>query len=182
MRLTALFAMFLCATAVLANSDRESTLSNSLVLQLTQKSDPFTLMASWVNAGPQALVLNIGMLLGNGRGQFPVLIRFQLTTPEGERRKLTPRGPTATGGRIDPMIIPLPPGAMYTITLHLAEYGAPEDRTWRWAWQPGSYTLTAPYIGRGVPVGTTNLDRRGMALMPYWTGTVDSNTLRFTVQ
>jgi hypothetical protein len=171
----------LCTTPALTNPNRESQGSNSLLLQLTQRSNPFTLVATLVNAGPQALVLNVGMMLGNGRGQFPNEIHFWLTTPKRKRLTLMPRRGGIIGGRIDPMIIPLPSGATYSIKLDLADYWAPEDRTWRWALHPGSYTLTGRYIGRGVPVGTTNLDMRGIALMSYWTGTIDSNILKFTV-
>jgi hypothetical protein len=39
------------------------------------------------------------------------------------------------------------------------------------------YTIQAQFIGRGVSQAETNLDVKGIALMPYWIGTVASNSV-----
>jgi hypothetical protein len=177
----ALLFVSICTLPVLATSHQDPDGSDSLHLLLAEKDDPFTVTASLVNTGPQALVLNLGMMLGNGKGQFPNLIEFQLTTPEGELLNLTPRlGGIA--GRIDPMIVPMPSGATYSLRIDFSEFWAPPNRTWTSVLPAGAYTLTAQYTGRGVPFRTANLDMKGVALMPYWTGTVKSNTLRFTIK
>jgi hypothetical protein len=39
------------------------------------------------------------------------------------------------------------------------------------------YTVQAQFTGEGVNQAEANLDVKGIALMPYWTGTLVSNTV-----
>ena len=75
-------------------------------------------------------------------------------------------------GRMDPMVVPLPAGATFTVAIDLEDYVAPKEKIWNLDLTPGRYTLSAEYA---------NLDMQGISLMPYWTGTVNSKTLPFTL-
>jgi hypothetical protein len=45
--------------------------------------------------------------------------------------------------------------------------------------RPGTYFLEAQFSGRGLTQPEANLDVKGLALMPYWTGSITSNRLQF---
>jgi hypothetical protein len=45
--------------------------------------------------------------------------------------------------------------------------------------KPGTYFLEAQFSGRGLTQQEANLDVKGLALMPYWTGSITSNRLQF---
>ncbi len=66
--------------------------------------------------------------------------------------------------------------------MDLNQYDAPEERVWKLDLSPGSYALRAEYTGVGVPQRAANLDMLGLSLMPYWTGTIESSLLNFTVK
>ena len=65
--------------------------------------------------------------------------------------------------------------------MDLASYISAKEHVWELELVPGRYKLSAEYVGAAVSRRQANLDMQGMALMPYWTGTVDSNTLPFTL-
>jgi hypothetical protein len=80
-------------------------------------------------------------------------------------------------GRVDPMVVPLPVGATFSIAADLAKYapfGAEPLKL-----TPGEYSLQARF--EGMKAIDPNLDMPGVQLMPYWVGTVVSNRLRFEI-
>jgi len=167
----------------IAVSQVDGNAPSSLRLVLAQeKEDPPSLVAQVINSGPQPLILNIGMMLANGRQQFADRIQLQLTRPDKTVVHLHMRGPGAIAGRIDPMFIPLPPNASYSLELDLNQYCAPKEHVWKLDLPPGSYALRAEYTGVGVQQRAANLDMQGLSLMPYWTGTIQSGVLNFTVK
>lgn len=133
------------------------------------------------NAGAQALVLNLGIMLGNGKTQYADRIHLLLTGSDGKRLHLDMLGPAMVNGRVDPMVVPLPPGATFTLPIDLRNYIAPREKVGDLALDPGHYTLTAEYEGVGVSQASANLDMKGIALMPYWIGDLDSPALPFTL-
>ena len=173
----------LLSVSGVAVSQVDNNAPSSLRLVLAQEKEGAPgLVARLVNSGLQPLILNIGMMLANGRQQFADRIRLQLTRLDKTVLHLHMLGPGVIGGRIDPMVIPLPPNATYSLELDLNQYNAPEEHVWKLDLSPGSYALRAEYTGVGVPQRAANLDMLGLSLMPYWTGTIESSLLNFTVK
>jgi hypothetical protein len=133
------------------------------------------------NAAQKDLVVNLGMILANGRMQYPNAVILVLTDAQGKSRRLDLREPRAIGGRVDPFVLPIPIGATFSIPVDLDKYWAAESKEFDYKLKPGTYSLEAQFTGRSVSQQEANLDVKGIALMPYWTGTVASNQLRFEV-
>jgi hypothetical protein len=133
------------------------------------------------NAGQKDLVVNLGAMLANGKRQYPNAVVLVLTDAQGKSRRLDLREPGAIAGRVDPFILPIPIGATFSIPVDLDKYVAAESREFDYKLKPGSYLLDAQFTGRSVSQQEANLDVKGIALMPYWTGTVASNQLRFEI-
>jgi hypothetical protein len=134
------------------------------------------------NPGNQDLVLNLGIELANGAKQYPDAVSYTLTTPDGRALHLESMEPGFIAGRVDPMIVPLPAGAMFSFLVDLNEYAAPKEKIWQLAFPPGRYSLQVEYTGRAVPESQANLDVRGIALMDYWVGTATAAPLVFTIE
>jgi hypothetical protein len=133
------------------------------------------------NAAQKDLVVNLGMMLANGKMQYPNAVVLVLTDAQGKSRTLDLREPWAIAGRVDPFVLPIPIGATFSIPVDLDNYWAAESKEFGYKLKPGTYSLEAQYTGRSVSQQEANLDVQGIALMPYWTGTVASNHLRFEV-
>jgi hypothetical protein len=74
------------------------------------------------NAGEHDLVLNVGMMLANDQEQYPNAVVLTLTDAPGKTRRLNLREPAAVGGRVDPLIRPIPVGATFSIPADLDKY------------------------------------------------------------
>src|SRR5271155_4693360 len=133
------------------------------------------------NAGESDLILNLGVMLANGKKQYPNAIVFMLIDAQGKSRRLDLREPGLIAGRLDPLVLPLPTGADFSILVDLDKYWAAASKEFDYKLKPGSYSLEAQFTGKGVSQQEANLDVKGIALMPYWTGTVVSNRLQFEV-
>jgi hypothetical protein len=133
------------------------------------------------NAGQNDLVVNLGMMHANGNRQYPNAVVLALTDTQGKSRRLDLREPAFIAGRMDPFVLPIPVGATFSIPVDLDKYWAAESKEFNYKLKPGLYSLEAQFTGRGVSQQEANLDVKGIALMPYWTGTVASNQLRFEV-
>ena len=134
------------------------------------------------NAAERDLVLDVGMMLANGQKQYPNAVVPRLTDAQGTTRRLNLREPPAVGGRVDPLIVPIPIGAAFSIPVDLDQYWAAASKEFDYHLKPGSYSLEAQFTGRGVSQQEANLDLKGIALMSYWRGTVTSNRLQFEVR
>jgi hypothetical protein len=133
------------------------------------------------NAAQKDLVVNLGMMLANGKMQYPNAVVLVLTDAQGKSRRLDLREPGAIAGRVDPFVLPIPIGATFSIPVDLDKYWAAESKEFDYKLKPGTYSLEAQFTGRSVSQQEANLDVKGIALMPYWTGTVASNQFRFEV-
>jgi hypothetical protein len=131
------------------------------------------------SVGDHDLILNLGMMLANGRSQYADAITLLLTLLSGSEQRLRLMGPAMINGRADPFVVPLPMGASFSIPVDLTKY-APFGRGRPLKLEPGSYALQAEFQGR--PGVNPNLDMKGMALMPYWTGTVVSTKIEFKIK
>jgi hypothetical protein len=151
-------------------------------LLLTSTGTPALFRLEMRNPGNQDLVLNLGIELANGAKQYPDAVSYTLTTPDGRALHLESMEPGFIAGRVDPMIVPLPAGAMFSFLVDLNEYAAPKEKIWQLAFPPGRYSLQVEYTGRAVPESQANLDVRGIALMDYWVGTATAAPLVFTIE
>jgi hypothetical protein len=133
------------------------------------------------NAGESDLILNLGVMLANGKKQYPNAIILTLIDAQGMSRRLDLREPWFVAGRLDPLVLPLPTGAAFSILVDLDKYWAAASKEFDYKLKPGSYSLEAQFTGKGVSQQEANLDVKGIALMPYWTGTVTSNRQQFEV-
>jgi hypothetical protein len=128
------------------------------------------------NAGESDLILNLGSMLANGRKQYPDAVVLILTDSQGKSQTLELQGPAGVAGRVDALVVPIPVGSTFSIPVDLEKYGP-----FGFKWKPGAYSLEAQLKGKGVNQADANLDVKGIALMPYWRGSVTSDQLRFEI-
>lgn len=133
------------------------------------------------NAAQKDLLLNLGIMLANGKAQYPNAVILILTDAHGKSRRLDLREPGFIAGRMDPFVVPIPSGARFSIPVDLDKYWAAQSKEFDYKLSPGTYSLEAQFTGRNVSQQEANLDVKGIALMPYWTGIAVSNRLRFEV-
>jgi len=127
------------------------------------------------NAEESDLTLNLGIMLDNGRKQYPTAIFLNLTDTQGKSRRLDLIEPADVAGRLDPFVLSLPVGATFSMPVDLDKYFAPSSEEYDYKPTPGTYSLEAQFTGKGVP---RDMD---LLLGHYWEGTVKSNRLRFDV-
>jgi hypothetical protein len=132
------------------------------------------------NHGDHPLVLNLGFMGANGKKQYPDAIHLVLKDSSGKTFPLDLIGPAIATGRVDPLVVPLPEGATFVLPINLQNYYSPKNKIWKLDLSPGRYNLNAEFRGESVSQKQANPDMEGFALMPYWTGTLNSNTLPFT--
>lgn len=129
------------------------------------------------NTGPKDAILDLGIMLANGARQYPTAITLTFRDEIGKEHHGVLTEPGLVAGRLDPFIVPLPNHASLKLALDISKYtlyasGQIEDS------RPDPtkrYTLQAQLTGKGVNQTEANLDMKGIALMPYWTGTLVSN-------
>jgi len=156
--------------------------SGSLHLVLRQQLDTQRFAVDLLNVGLQPLILHVGIMLANGREQFPNHIKLRLAGSNKRILHLQMKVPSAVVGRLDPMVVPLPVGVAYTVPIDLRDYFDPTQHVWSVHLSKGDYSLQAEYAGTPVSRQAVNGDLQGIALMPYWTGHVQSETIRFAVR
>jgi hypothetical protein len=142
---------------------------------------PVAFDVSFRNDGTNDYVLNLGMMLGAGKVMFPDAVRVTITGASApaspcELHYFDKRYPIIAG-RMDDFTVAMPRGATYTVRI-------PADRLWcreplalPIELAPGTYRVSARFVGQGAQ--TTNLDMRGVPLMNFWIGTVESGASTF---
>lgn len=128
------------------------------------------------NVGERDITLNLGMMLANGKVQLPTQVRLVLTNAKKEKRNLRFADP-AVAGRIDDYIVPLRAGSTYSLRLRLDDFWSPDTKEFRMKLAPGTYKIAATFEGSGTKF--LNGDTSGLALMNFWKGNLQSNTLTF---
>jgi hypothetical protein len=128
------------------------------------------------NVEESDLILNLGIMLDNGRKQYPTAVFLNLTDAQGKSRRLDLIGPPAVAGRLDTFVLSLPVGATFSMLVDLDKYFAAASEDYDYKPTPGTYSLEAQFTGKGVP---RDID---FLLGQYWEGTVKSNRLRFDVR
>ena len=133
------------------------------------------------NAGDKDLLLNLGFMLSNGKKQFPAAVILVLTDAHEKSRRLALMGPAAIAGRMDPLVLPIPIGAHFSLPVDLTNYWSRETEEFAIKLDRGNYSIEAQITGKGVSFEEANLDMKGFSTLPYWQGTVSSNKLQFEV-
>jgi len=110
------------------------------------------------NEGRDDLILNLGSMIGNGRKQYASKIGLSLTDAGGKSRRLELMPAGIVGGRVDPMIVPLPAGATFSVLVDLEEYWDAESSEFAGKLKPGSYSVEARFEGAAVSQREANLD------------------------
>jgi hypothetical protein len=128
--------------------------------------------ATVTNGGEVDQLVNLGVMLGNGNAMFPSAIVLECESEDGKKFNMV-REPSGVAGRVDPLIIPLPAGASWTVVLPLRQMNVqgpkgPERIA------PGTYSVRAVFTGKPVAKGQTNSDTEGLATWRFWKGTVRS--------
>lgn len=176
------FSLIMIGSIQTGLSQAATASSNGPTLSLASTPEPHQFRVELHNSGSHDLILDLGTTLANGAKQYPNAVEYALTTPDGRILHLVPVDDLAMiGGRVDPLIVPLPSGATFSFLINLERYLAPKEKDWKLHLSPGRYMLQAEYTGRAVPVTEANLDVKGIALMPYWVGRVVSAPIVFTL-
>jgi hypothetical protein len=139
------------------------------------------------NQGEDGLQLVLGYRLG--QRMFPEAITLLVTDSRGRTSWLHYHEPVKLGARIDDYIVALRPRASYVLRVSLAQYRSPFTGEGRDIppvegpldpkLSPGFYSVQATFGGQ--PARSGNSDMQGLGVMTFWTGTVSSNVLRFSV-
>jgi uncharacterized protein (TIGR03067 family) len=118
--------------------------------------------------GQKDLMLNLGIMLGNGGAAFPTAVHLVMTDSTGKARKLELSGPNIAG-RVDDFVVPVAPGSSYSLRLRLADFWCPEMKEFRIALSPGEYRLQAVLESNAPQHANTGMR---MDLMKVWKGTL----------
>ena len=132
------------------------------------------------NTGDADRVVNLGIMLANGRKMYAMAVGLILTSPNGVRRELNLRGPAIIAGRLDDLIVALPAGAIYGLAVSLADYDSPGAPDFQGGLVPGRYQIAVRFDGRAAT--DHNLDSPGIPLMNVWKGRIESRTLTFEIR
>jgi len=143
-----------------------------------ENSNSLRIHITFENVSDDDALLNLGMMLANGKTLVPDAIRLVLNGPDGQSRELKFHN-TRVAGRIDDYIVPLRAGSAYTIKLSLKEYWCPETKESYLRLNSGRYELRAKFIGKGAR--HVNSDTEGLGLIHFWTGKLNSDVAMFEI-
>jgi hypothetical protein len=131
------------------------------------------------NSGENDFVLNLGIMLANGKRQYPQALFLVITDAAGKSRRFDLIEPGHISGRLDPLVVPLSVGATFSVPVNLHNYWAAKSLEFDYKLKAGTYFIEAQFTG--TDASDLNSDMDGVGLMPYWKGTVISNRLQFEV-
>ncbi len=132
------------------------------------------------NAGDKDVMLNLGMMLANGKVLLPDAIHLILIDSAGKSRELhfSDRRYPGVAGRIDDYAVPLRVGSAYTLRLSLDNFWCPKMKG-RLKLKPGEYRVRSEFVGKGAQ--SVNGDMEGIRLMNFWQGTLQSDVTIFRI-
>jgi hypothetical protein len=134
------------------------------------------------NIGERDTVLYLGHMLSNGAVLWPEAIRLVVTDTykrSTEFRFFDRRYP-AIAGRIDPYLVPLRVGSIYSLKLNLGHF-------WHSGYKleshlpPGHYRISARFEGRGVGEQAT-ADSTWVGMVRVWKGQLQTNEVELVKQ
>ena len=134
------------------------------------------------NVGDKDTVLNLGMMLANGKVHLPDAIRLILIDSMQNSRELhfSEKRYPGIAGRVDDYAVPLRAGSAYTVKMSLDDFWCPKTKEFRLKLKPGTYRIRSELTGKGA--NFVNSDMRGMKLMNFWKGTLQSDTTVFRIE
>jgi hypothetical protein len=135
------------------------------------------------NAGERNAVLNIGLMMANGKVLLPTALFLTITDSQKVGRELSfispssPAGPLIRlSGKVDEYVVRLGPGGRYTMAVDLSHYWAAATKEFPLRLSTGEHTVVARLVARRA-----QYSKGDMAARKFWTGTVQSNELTFHV-
>lgn len=133
------------------------------------------------NAGDKDVMLNLGMMLANGKVLLPEAIHLILIDSAGKSRELHffDRRYPGVAGRIDDYAVPLRVGSSYTLRLNLDNFWCPKTKEFRLNLKPGEYRVRSEFAGKSAQ--SVNGDMEGIKLMNFWQGTLQSDVTIFRI-
>lgn len=144
------------------------------------RAEGLDLLIEIKNTGNKDEVLNLGLMLANGRSQYPTAIKLMFMDAAGTTH-VPDLGPPMIAGRVDPMVLPLPIGASVNFHFHASNHNVwvVSGQVENFKLDPRqNYTVQAEFTGKVVSQAEANLDMKGIVLMPYWIGIVSSNSIK----
>ena len=133
------------------------------------------------NVGDKDAMVNLGMMLANGKVLLPDAIRLILIDSDGKSRELhfSDRRYSRIAGRVDDYLVPLRAGSKYTLRLSLDDFWSPKTKDFQLKLKPGEYSIHAELTSKAVHY--LNLGTQGMKLMRVWTGKLESDAVAFRI-
>ena len=133
------------------------------------------------NVGDRDTVLNLGMMLANGKVHLPDAIQLTLIESSGKSRELhfSDRRYPGVAGRVDDYAVPIRAGSAYTLRLSLDNFWCPRTKEFRLNLKPGEYRVRSKLTGKGAQF--SNSDMEGIKLMNFWKGTLESDATVFRI-
>jgi hypothetical protein len=146
-------------------------------LQMCLAASGPNLQLTLANVGDHDITLNLGTMLANGKVQLPDRVRIKVIDAQGKTRVVHFSDPKYgfVAGRVDDYIVPLRVGSTYTLQLRLDQFWSPETKEFSIPLPSGENRLTVQF--EGTRAAHLNLDTSGVALMNFWLGKAESNTL-----
>ena len=146
-----------------------------------ESTDSLRLHVTFENVSDKDTILNLGIMLANGRVQMPDAVHLVLTDPGGQSRELHFSDKRYPGivGRVDDYIVPLRAGSAYTLKLSLKDYWCPKYKEFSLELKRGKYSIRAEFTGAGAQ--QLNGDTEGLKFMPFWTGKLKSDVAQFQI-
>jgi hypothetical protein len=137
------------------------------------KAGAGTLEVTLENKGAKPLVLNMGLMVGNGRALLPNAVSLVVTGLDAKERKLM-RGSAAVAGRLDDYLVPMPVGAKYSLMIRVRDWAGEDGFT------PGVIVageqVRAVYEGAEVAYKNQGSVIPGL---PMWVGKVESERVKY---
>ena len=130
------------------------------------------------NTGDADFVVNLGSMLANGKTMLPTGIRLAVTNSAGRTQELEFAMPPVAG-QLEPFAVPLRRGSSYVLRTSLKQYIIPATSNFNVKLTSGRNRIAARFDGEGVEAGAANM--RDVALLNFWKGTAQSNTVEFDV-
>ena len=129
------------------------------------------------NIGKKDLVLNLGIMLANGREQYSTSVTLIFTDPNGksfEFHNNIGRHP-GIAGRMDPFIVPLAAGCTYILRADFDNYWSISPVGLPVSLPKGRYRVSAVFNGKAATFKQTGVYTQDL----YWNGTIKSKEIIF---
>ena len=129
------------------------------------------------NVGKKDLVLNLGIMLANGKEQYSTAVKLIFTDSNGKTYEFhnnIGRHP-GIAGRVDPFLIPLAVECTYVLRVNFDNYWSISSTAVPVSLPKGEYLVAAVFDGKAINFKDTGLYTRDL----YWTGVIKSNEVLF---